>query len=360
MRQYTWARRGWVLFVALSACSSDDDKGVAPEGDFNNPASIVAGSGGKGTGDPSDPTRCVEGRANATRVTPRVILLLDGSCSMSTNYPANSQQSATKCVDNPNGRWAALRKALIDPQRGVVPKLQKVVQFGVAVFGTQPMCPMPGEPVRPALNSAAMIEAKMPAVQPGMNTPTGPALEWVYDNLVDAPKPDGSTGPQIVILATDGEPNSCGGNMTNYQPSIDAMKKGADKGATTYVISLADSAGAFHDHLQQLANLGNPAAKGMAKLYEPTSPEQLEGDLQALVGGAVGCDIALNGVIPKGSECSGEVMLNGAALGCNKPDGFKLLDERHIRLQGSACKTLTDKMGQVSARFPCESGFNPD
>jgi hypothetical protein len=372
MRQYTWARHGLGFLLALSACSSDSNKGVAPGGDFNNPTSIIGGSGGKST---DDSAGCPEGRANTSRITPRVILVLDGSCSMSTNYPANGQQSASSCVDNPTGRWAALRKALVDPQRGVVAKLQKVVQFGVAVFGTQPTCPIPGDPVKPALNTLAMIEAKMPMVQPGMYTPTGPALDWVYDNLIDPVSPDGNSGPQIVILATDGEPNSCGGSnggggggrngmqqqvTTNYQPSIDAVKKGAMKGAVTYVISLADSAGAFHDHLQELANLGNPAANGKAKLYEPTSPEQLESDLQALVGGAVGCDIALNGVIPAGSECSGEVTLNGAALGCNKPDGFKLLDDRHIRLQGSACKTLTDKMGQVEAHFPCGSGFNPD
>jgi hypothetical protein len=370
MRQYTWARGGVGLLLALSACSSDH-KGIAPEGDFNNPTSIVGGSGSKGGGGATDPNRCVEGKANTSRVTPRVILVLDGSCSMSTNYPANGQQSASSCVDNPMGRWAALRKALVDPQRGVVPKLQKVVQFGVAVFGTQPTCPIPGDPVKPALNTLAMIEAKMPMVQPGMYTPTGPALDWVYDNLIEPVTPDGATGPQIVILATDGEPNSCGGTggggrngmqqvTTNYQPSIDAVKKGTKKGATTYVISLADSAGAFHDHLQELANLGNPAANGSAKLYEPTSPEQLESDLQALVGGAVGCDIALNGMIPVGSECAGTVKLNGTVLGCNKADGWKLLDERHIRLEGSACKTLTDKMGQVEATFPCASGFNPD
>ena len=366
MRQHTWAGHalGCLLtLVTVGACSSDDNKGIAPGGDFNNPTSIVAGAGSKGTGT-NDPG-CPQGRANTSRVNPRVVLVLDGSCSMSTNYPANGQDSASACIANPNGRWAALRKALIDPQHGVVPKLQNVVQFGVAVFGTEPTCPIPGDPVKPALNNLAMISAKMPAVQPGMYTPTGPALDWVYDNLVDAVKPDGSTGPQIVILATDGQPNSCGGGRgmqvtTNYQPSIDAVNKGTKKGAVTYVISLADSAGAFHDHLQELANLGNPAAGGKAKLYEPTSPEQLESDLQALVGGAVGCDIALNGRIPAGSECLGTVALNGTALGCNKPDGWKLLDERHIRLQGSACKTLTDKMGVVEAMFPCEAGFNPE
>jgi hypothetical protein len=343
------------------------------------PGLIVAGTGssssargssgsGAATTVGKDPSRCVEGHANASRVTPRVILVLDGSCSMSTDYPANGAMSASDCKDNPNGRWAALRRSLVDPQSGVVPKLQSAVQFGVVVFGTQPMCPIPSEPVSPALNNLAMIEAKMPMVQPGMYTPTGPALDWVFDNLITAGNPDDNLGPQIVILATDGEPNSCGGGggggrgqvTTNYQPSIDAVKKGTALGVTTYVISLADSNGSFHDHLQQLANLGNPGAGGQAQLYEPGSPAELTSALETLIGGAVGCDIAVNGMITSGSECKGTVMLNGAAIGCNQPDGWKLLDDRHIRLQGASCKSLMDnKNALVDARFPCDT-FSPD
>ena len=364
MRQYQRVAHGISFLLAASACSSSKEPGMSP-GDLDNPASIVAGKGGN-VGDLKDLGRCVEGRANTSRVAPHVVLLLDGSCSMSTNYPANGSASVNECVENPNGRWSALRAALVDPQKGVVPKLQDQVLFGVVVFGGRGnSCPIQGETVKPALKAAAKIDAALPKIQPGQYTPTGPALDYVYDNVVEPFKPDADNAPQIVILATDGEPNTCDGkgansSMPNYQPSIDAVKNGAKKHVTTYVISLADATGAFHDHLQELANLGNPAAMGKAKLYEPNSPQQLQSDLQALVGGAVGCDIALNGKIPAGSECSGTVTLNGAALGCNKPDGWKLLDERHIRLQGTACKTLTDKNGVVEARFPCESGFSPD
>src|ERR1700759_1762172 len=103
---------------------------------------------------------------------------------MSTNYPANGAASVTSCVDNPMGRWAALRRALVDPQTGVVTKLQRIVQFVVVVFGTTPVCPIPGEPVSPALNNLAQIESKVGSVQPGMNTPTGPALDWVDQNQI--------------------------------------------------------------------------------------------------------------------------------------------------------------------------------
>jgi von Willebrand factor type A domain len=365
MRRADWAKRACALgfLLLMAACSASPKKpGVGPSLGFDNPVDAVsAGKGGSdGTAGKRSADRCIEGQLGASRVAPRVILVLDGSCSMSTDYPANGAASASSCKQNPKGRWAALRAALVDPQQGVVPKLQHVVQFGLVVFGTQNVCPIPGQPVRPALDNLNAIVAGTPNVQPGMYTPTGAALDWVYDNLIADATPDGDNGPQIVILATDGEPNSCGAErggqvVTNYQPSIDAIQKGTQKGVTTYVISLADAAGDFHDHLQQLANLGNPGANGSATLYTPGSPDELASALESLVGGAVGCDIALDGVVTQGSECTGTVTLDGAALGCNDANGWKLLDGRHIRLQGSACKRLMDMSGQVAARFPCSS-----
>ncbi len=369
-----------VLFVC-GACADDDGPGGpnVPPGGFDNPGPIVSagqgggqaaggvglgggGSGVGGTGLP--PGTCADGVVRTRRVAPRVVLVLDGSCSMSTNYPANGQASATRCTDNQRGRWAALRNSLIHPESGVVTKLQSIVEFGVAVYGTQPSCPLPTAPVQPALNNLPMIQARIPSVQPGMYTPTGPALDWVYDNMIEAEGPDRRNTAQVVILATDGEPNSCGGGSgqvtTNYQPSIDAVRKGSAKGATTYVISLADASGPFHDHLQELANLGNPAANGSAMLYEPSSPAQLEANLSSLVGAAVSCEIELNGAVDPASACTGVVTLDGAVLGCNAPNGWALVDQSHIRLQGTACDTLKNNTdADVEARFSC-TAFRPD
>lgn len=342
-------------------------------GMFDNPDPVVPGNGGggeAGTGSTEPGNElpmgtCANGLVRAMRVAPRVVLVLDGSCSMSTNYPANGAQSASMCTNNQNGRWAALRRALVDPQNGVVAKLQSVVEFGVVVFGTQNKCPIPGEPVKPALNNLSMIEAHMPQVQPGMYTPTGPALDWVYKNLIEQVGPDTRAGAQIVILATDGEPNSCGGSgrnpaMTNYQPSIDAVKAGAKLGATTYVISLADATGPFHDHLQELANLGDPAANGAATLYEPASPDQLTSNLMSLVGAAVGCEIELNGSVEESQACTGKVTLDGQVLGCNDPDGWALVDASHIKLQGKACQMLMkNNDANIQAEFSC-TAFRPE
>jgi hypothetical protein len=313
---------------------------------------------------------CANGLVNAVRVPPKVVLVLDGSCSMSTDYPANGAQSASRCTRNTGGRWTALRNALVGAQ-GVVPKLEKAVAFGLVVYGTQPRCPIPGQTVTAALNNFAKVQSALPDVQPGMNTPTGPALDWVYDNMITTLGPDERGAPQIVILATDGEPNSCGGvglgtgfglggPATNYQPSIDAVKKGTTKGATTYVISLADSTGPFHDHLQELANLGNPAAKGAAMLYEPASPDQLAKTLEMLASAAISCEIELGGSILLDQACDGKVTLDGKELACDDPNGWAPIDERNIRLQGAACDELSkSKDGVIEAHFAC-SGFRPD
>jgi hypothetical protein len=365
-----------VLWLAFLCACSDDKKPVdkRPKEDFDNP-SVIAGNGGKGSagsGMFADGS-CANGRITAARVSPKIILVLDGSCSMSTDYPSNGAMSASECTRSDRSRWSAIRNALIG-SNGLVPKLEKVVAFGLVVFGTQPKCPIPGEPVRPELNNLMRIQNGLPEVQPGMYTPTGPALDWVYENLIDAQGPDDRGAAQVVILATDGEPNSCGGGgggnrgmrgmggavETNYQPSIDAVNKGTMKGATTYVISLADASGPFHDHLQELANLGNPAARGKATLYEPASPEQLVQNLESLAGAAVGCDIELNGAIFLDQACDGMVTLNGKPLKCNDPNGWKPIDERNIQLQGSACEMVKQKNDSlVEATFSCKA-FRPD
>jgi len=352
------ACRVWVYACAIGmvqlGCSGDDDAN-ANKGAINFGNAPTAGTGATGTGASNggfDPASlCPEGAARAGRVVPRVILVLDGSCSMTTPYPANGARSATMCNDSPGTRWAALRSALLDPNTGVVTRLQGVVDFGLAIFGTQPQCPITGTPIDPARNNLPAIDAAFGNAPPGMFTPAGLALDWVFDNMIAPAAPDSDMGPQIVLFATDGEPNSCDNPAPNYQPSVDAVTKGKGLNVRTYVVSLADSSGQFHDHLQQLADLGSESGSGT--LYEPGDPQQLSADLELLIGGAVGCDLALNGNVLPGHECEGVVKLDGNALTCNVD--YVLTDPRHIRLQGAACDTLTASPAAVlSADFPCD------
>lgn len=356
---------GAMLALALG-CGGGDDDGTEDNPAFHNPGSSGFGGGASGSGSGAGgglPTGCANGTVRASRVTPRVVLVIDGSCSMSTNYPSRGGQSSSQCNNNSNSRWAALRSALLDPSQGIVRRLDGVVEFGLLVFGTQPMCPLTADPILPALGNAGAIESSIGRTPPGMFTPTGAALDHVYRNLIEPAQVDTDMGPQIVVLATDGEPNSCDDANTNYGPSLQALELGKSMGIKTYVISLANAQGEFHDHLQQLANLGaglDANASTPTKLYEPSTPEELSADLELLIGGAVGCDIALNGEVDPNAACQGSVRLNGQALGCNDPNGWTLLDPRHIRLQGSACETLKNNADvSLQADFACNV-FRPD
>jgi hypothetical protein len=74
----------------------------------------------------------------------------------------------------------------------------------------------------------------------------------------------------------------------------------------------------------------------------------------------VGCDIELNGSISRDDACSGTVTLDGMALKCNDANGWALIDDRNIRLQGSACQHLMSKNDAlVEASFTC-TAFRPD
>jgi hypothetical protein len=361
-------RTGALLALALAACGGDDDAGGEGNGSsqFGNappPGSIGlpgTGSGGSGSSggnagaSAGGPIRnvCPDGQVRTTRATPRVMLVLDGSCSMSTPYPANGAPSAMQCTGDQGTRWAALRNALIAPGAGVVARLANVVEFGTVVYGTQNQCPIPGTPIDPALGNLAAIEGELPQQPPGMFTPTGLALDWVHDNMIEDAAPDAEFQPQIVVLATDGEPNSCDDWMnTTYQASVDAVTRIQARGVQTYVISLADATGAFHDHLQQLADIGSGVGSGI--LYEPTNPDQLTNDLNSLVGGAIGCDLTLNGEVLPGAECSGTVTLGTRTLQCNTD--YVVKDSRSITLMGAACDELmTTPDTLLVADFPCD------
>lgn len=278
---------GLSVLGLMIGCSSEDKGGSCEDGFSNSCDNLLGGginngggaatSGGAATNgggaatsggglagasgfiDPANDL-CANAQASASGLIPRVHLLLDGSCSMSTPYPSQpGQMSATQCTNDQNTRWGALRNALVG-QGGIVPQLEGSVAFGASVFGTNPSCPIAIDGPLPAVGNAAAITNAMPQRPPGNFTPAGKALDWVYNNVYagGTTDPDSLAGPQIIVFATDGEPNAtddaCESTMTDYGPSENAVMLAAQAGVTTYVISLAASSGEFHDHLQRLAS----------------------------------------------------------------------------------------------------------
>ncbi|HMI91746.1 MAG TPA: vWA domain-containing protein, partial [Polyangiales bacterium] len=388
--------RGWWMvaasLIAFAGCGGDGSGGGRGNGQNAKPgfvgaAGALATNGGSGAVpfDPNNPTGpammrtrppvaempCASTSIVANRVLPTVMLVVDGSGSMREGYGPipDGGMAGGPMMPAPGqiSRWQAIRDALVKADIGVVPALQGLVHFGLALYGTTPACPLPMGIVMPKLNNYDAINAGMPQGQPpGQFTPTGPALDEVVTMLPDSANfVDKVVGPQIIVLATDGDPNSCGSNdifagipQTDYAPSIAAAMKAQAKHVKMYVISVGQDAAAAH--LQEMANIGAGMPGNMtpgAPVYYPEDPAALAETLKTLIGAELSCDLALEGKgVMMGRECMGStVMLNGKALECNGADGWKLTDQTHIQLQGAACAEFKDAVdASLTANFPCE------
>jgi hypothetical protein len=351
--------------------------------------------GGLAGADGSGEKICAEGISNTSPITPTVWLVIDGSGSMADEFGGST-------------RWESLRSALMDPD-GVVSTLQQFVRFGMVIYsgaeqqvmacnapamvnfvcgcytgaeaacctaacgGTPPPAPMCAElvVVDPLVSNFTALDAAYPAHEIGGWTPTDRALEHVVTALpvLNGPvTPDQKKDPIYVILATDGAPNDqcdgganggAGGGSSGFQPHVaqrvvDTTTAGVQKGMNMFVISLAGNDPELRTHLDQVANIGQPGQKP----FEPATKDELVAALQQIIGGAT-CQIDLNGAVVAGQECSGKVQLNGVELPCDQADGYRLVDERTVQLQGSACTNFLGVASQVYAAFPC-SVFRPD
>jgi hypothetical protein len=140
------------------------------------------------------------------------------------------------------------------------------------------------------------------------------------------------------------------------------------------VISLAGGDAALQMHLDEVARHGQPSNPG-AITFSPMTPQDLVATLATLLGGAIGCEVTLNGTVVPGRECSGLVELNGNGLPCCRegaagwtcdevpaatPDGWRLKDERTVELTGATCtQFLLAPVASLRASFPC-GVFSPD
>jgi hypothetical protein len=389
------ARRGvvWVSWLALAlapACSGDtSEQGGTSTGKGSGSIGVGRPSGGPGAsglGSGAAPGgTCAQGLATASPITPTVWLVVDGSGSMDEAFESST-------------RWIALRAALMDPD-GVVASLQAAVRFGLVLYdgpdegllsmcfapenidpnclcfsGFEPFCcqarcgGMPAAPptpaecanvmvVQPALSNHAALDGAFPRQPLGGSTPTDRALQRVVSefSMLAPAQPDAlAAGPVIVILATDGAPNdACGGtiNATDAEVAqrvLDVVGDGVQMGMRMFVISLAGDDPQLRTHLQQVAQLGSPGQPP----FEPSTKDELVDALRNIVGGAT-CQVALDGKVAVGQECSGEVALNGESLTCGAADGWRLVDDHTLQLTGAACDRFLASQSSVSARFPC-------
>ena len=289
-------------------------------------------------------------------VTPTVELVLDQSGSMDDPYGGTT-------------RWLAMRSALINPTTGVVANLADRVIFGVTLYSGVSMDQggiQVGIPPCPRLTTRPRVINNFPAIQnllqnssPIEDTPTAQTLDAVRADFAANPPMAGS--PAIVVLATDGLPDTCENadprNQTeqNQANAITVTAAQAVFSAGIKLFYLQVGPDVTLAHAQQMANAGagQDPMTGTAPYYVANNPTELTDAFNAIIGGVVGCELDLDGTIDPTMACDGTVTLNGNPLQCGTE--WEAVDSNTIRLLGAACDAFKASGGTVSAVFPCGS-----
>jgi hypothetical protein len=301
-------------------------------------------SDGSNGGTPDAPV-CPAIHFTAMPTIPSIELLIDRSGSM-----AMSDISPT--------RYQAIETGLTGAQ-GVVTTDQATVYFGAAMFsGDQDPClSLAGFTVPRALNNASAINTLLtaPTSQPSGSTPTADAVKAVTADFAANPPPMGS--PPVILLSTDGEPNSCDGGNDNGA-SVAATKAAYAAGIRLFILGLAlpDST----QFLQDMANAGAGVTAGMpnAPYFAADNPTQLATALSAIINGVLSCDLTITA--PAGetvnpmTASAGTVTLDGMNLVFGTD--WTVINGTTLELQGAACTKLkSDANPQLDASFPCGS-----
>jgi hypothetical protein len=352
-------RSAWMLALGLSAsllgCGDDTtgDPVQSTEGFDTDPFAGTTGGVrldlGVDTGIPTGiimegDSGCVDVQVQVEPVIPTLVLLVDQSGSMTEDFAGQE-------------RWDAIYQTLMDPGDGVVANLQSTVRFGLTLYSSNNgfeggECPLLAT-VDPALDNLAAIDAVFGPAEPIDETPTGESLAAVAQALAAFE----ADGPKGIVLATDGEPDTCAvpNPQEGQQVALDAAAQAWDLGLTTFIISVGDDVGA--DHLQQMANVGvgrAPDDPMSAPYYQALDAQQLVDAFEEIIGSFVSCDLLVDGIVDLEQACDGSVFLDGVELDCGTD--YELPDSMTLRLLGQACATLQDG-GQhtVDASWPCDA-----
>jgi len=344
----------------------------------------VGGTGGSGgTGNTGGGT-CNPPPVTASRVVPNIMFLVDRSGSMNANFDGEK-------------RWDVAHDAIMS----VINQTQGVVQYGLATYHwnddvysltdpSDPMCPILGpvgsdpvdfEPVGFALNNASNIDNYYTANWDDLNdpskssndTPTGDSIDKLVSWI--ATHSPTTEGPNIIVLATDGEPDTCevpdGDQAEGRREARLAATAARLAGFDLLMLSVGTSVG--EEHLKEMANIGiglDPAlglplpagesdsrddpAEG-APFWVGKDTATLTSAFVDIVGANITCDVKFDKAIANRQlACEeGTIRLGGTELDC--PTQWDLKDGSNdtIVLLGTACDDWKDGGVTLTAAFPC-------
>ena len=350
---------------------------------------------------------CAVVNLQTTRSTPNIMLLVDRSGSMKSDFGSQT-------------RWQAIATSVF-ADGGPIENLEGSARFGLTFYSNKDgdvacgdtgcdentclgnkndcsssldclRCPTPSCLVAgtestsdiieqaPALNQFSVLQQMFSDYGPNSGTPTGDAISFVTPELAALASSTGE--PTLLVVATDGSPDRCestensdnhgldtvfdGENVTDgMEESLLAAHTAQTQGIDSYIISVGSGTVAL-SHLQQMANVGlgldqyEPAAT-QAAYYEADDTQGLVDAINAIIGGAVTCNLTLSQPIVAASACNGTVRYEGKELACRPNDGNGWFpgapdadgNTSVIQLRGTACDVLKRDGGQVSGAFPC-------
>lgn len=337
--------------ASLSGSSGDPEGSTSssgePESTGPDSSSSTSSDDGTTSGDESGSSTTMDCPSTAVTfepIVPTVVLLVDQSGSMTANFGDSE-------------RWDAVRDALIDPVGGVIVTLQDEVRFGVALYTSQNgddggTCPILTEDA-PEIGNLDDITTLFNGNTPQDETPTGESIEAVAAGLLADP----SRGPKIIVVATDGEPDTCAqpNPQEGQSLAIEATEAAYGSGVETFIISVGSDIS--ESHLQEMANAGVGWMPGDedAPFYVPADQDALVADFREIINGVRSCVFELDSEILPGQEDQGTVTVNGVEIPYDDPDGWVVNDSAEIELLGAACQAIQDGDVDVQVEFTCQA-----
>lgn len=255
-------------------------------------------------------------------------------------------------------RWEAMRATLVG-MNGVVTDLQSEIRFGISLYNNPQgpgECPVV-DTFSPQLDARDEIMTVLDASGPDGDTPTGESLDIALQTLLD----DNWVGPKYILLATDGEPDTCDvpNPQTNMEVNmarnrvINAVENAFDEGVRTFVISVGQELA--DEHLQAVANAGQGVDMGDpdATFYRALDPAELVQAFHDIITGVRSCVLELPSALEERYAPSCEVTVNGNPYPYQDPNGWELADATHIELVGNACTAIQDGLVAIAMQCTC-------
>ena len=346
----------------------DDDSDCNPGHSCNNFQCLKAASPELAGSNPEPPI-CDSTRIEYSIAIPNVALLVDRSGSMGTKISGNA-------------RWDVLKNILIGDDdedgtddfgfsngtdRGLVGSFEKEVRFSFNSYtGKTNQCPYIGgmmDQTAFQLNNYEAIRelyAPMKYISNG-DTPTGESLTALVDHM----KTNAPDGPKWIVLATDGEPDTCeyrSSTSRGYAASIAAAEYAYQNDIRLIVISVGN--GVAVDHLQDLANIGmgldvNSADEYAAPYFQALTQDDLRDAFREAIQSAKDCSVDLSGTLTESAMATGTVTIGGESIAIDPLQGYSVEDRRTMLFHGTACTKLRQG-APLEVNYPCGSFIPSD